>query len=186
MPNNSHDRTEQKRGLTRVLNNIPRDVRRDSDGVDLLTSILTRYPELGSVHYWCEQHALKFTFMIREQIELVSLQEILRPALEFYHHLEGQKIRVFEITCRSEENVCVLTIVRDLDSVSQREVGLMVELLKRKFKKQLVRDETYLGEEELELQEEVISQMLTSIKYMDIQRNVIALRDEGRVLVFNN
>ncbi|WP_407308580.1 hypothetical protein [Desulfosporosinus sp. SB140] len=186
MPNNSLDRTEQKRGLTTVFNNLPNDVRRGSDGVDLLTSILMRYSELGAVHYWYEQHALKFTFMIKQQIDLASLEDILRPALEFYHHLEGQKIRVLEITCRNEENVSVLTIVRDLESVSQREVGLIVELLKRKFGKQLVYDETNLADEELAFQEEVISQMLTSIKFMDIQRNVIALRDEGRVLVFNN
>jgi hypothetical protein len=169
-----------------VLNTMPRDMKRVTDGVDLLTSFLTRYPELGSVHYWFDQHALKFTFMINQQTDLDSLQEILRPALELYHHLEGHKTRVFEISCRNEEEVCILTVIRDLESITQREVGLMVELMKRSFTKHLISDELFLAEDELEFQEEVISQMLTSVKYMDLQRNVIAMRDEGKLLVFNN
>ena len=70
MTNNSHDRSEQQRGLTRVPNNIPRDIKYVTDGVDLLTSILTRYPELGAVHYWCERQALKFTFMFKQAIDV--------------------------------------------------------------------------------------------------------------------
>ncbi|WP_308897695.1 hypothetical protein [Candidatus Desulfosporosinus nitrosoreducens] len=169
-----------------MLNKLSKDLRLVSDGADLLTSILIRYSELGSVHYECEQHVLKFAFMIRQQKNLAPFEDILRPALELYHHLEGQTVRVFEITCRTEENVTVLTVVRDLESVRQREVGLMVELLRRKFEKELVYDEMNLDHEDLTYQEEIISQMLTSIKLMDIPRNVLALRDEGRVLVFNN
>ncbi|AFM42110.1 hypothetical protein Desaci_3209 [Desulfosporosinus acidiphilus SJ4] len=186
MTNNSHDRSEQQRGLTRVPNNIPRDIKYVTDGVDLLTSILTRYPELGAVHYWCERQALKFTFMFKQAIDVESIQGILRPALEFYHHLERRKIRVFDISCRSEENIGVLHVVRDIESVSQREVGLMIELLRRNYIEEMIYDEPYLPEEELEVQEEVINQMLTSLKHMDLDKNVIALRDEGRVLVFNN
>ncbi|WP_242966714.1 hypothetical protein [Desulfosporosinus sp. FKA] len=169
-----------------MLSKIHKDLKEDSEGADLLTSILTRYPELGAVHYWCEEHALKFTFMLRQSLELETVQNVLRPALELYHHLERQSIRVFQISCHSEEDVSVLKVVRDLESISQEEVGLLVELLKGAFAKQLVYDETSLPEEELEIHEEVINQILSSIKHMDISKNVIALRDEGRVLVFNN
>lgn len=159
---------------------------RAQDGVGLLTSILLRYTEVGSVHYWCEQHALKFTFVITQPQETSSLQDMLKPALEFFHQLEGRIMRVFDITCRSEENVCVITVTRDVDSMTQREVGLIVELLKRKYQKQLVYDEMYLPEEEQIFQEEMISQMLYSIQSDTMDRNVVALREEGRVLVFKS
>lgn len=163
-----------------------KDGGRLQDGVGLLTSILMRYTEVGSVHYWREQHALKFTFLVTQPQEVKSLREFLIPALEFFHQLEGMKMRVFDIASRSEEGVCVITITRDVDSMSQREVGLIVELLKRKFTKQLVYDEMYLPEDEQIYQEEMITQMLSSIQSNDINKNVVALREEGKVLVFKS
>ncbi|GAB6156231.1 hypothetical protein JCM17380_49830 [Desulfosporosinus burensis] len=159
---------------------------RAQDGVGLLTSILLRYPEVGSVHYWCEQHALKITFMITQSQEASTLQDMLKPAVEFFHQLEGRSMRVFDIISRSEENVCVITVTRDVESMTQREVGLIVELLKRKYQKQLVYDEMYLPEEEQIYQEEMISKMLYSIQSDTMSRNVVALREEGRVLVFKS
>lgn len=170
-----------------MYNNLQyKDGGRVQDGVGLLTSILLRYSEVGSVHYWREQHALKFTFMITQHQEISSLQEILKPAIEFFHQLEGQSMRVFDIACRSEENVCVVTVTRDVDSVTQREVGLIVELLKREYKDNLVYDEMNLPEDEQIFQEEMISHMLSSIQTHDIDKNVVALREEGRVLVFKS
>lgn len=163
-----------------------KDGGRAQDGVGLLTSILLRYSEVESVHYWREQHALKFTFIISQQQDAASLQDVLIPALEFFHQLEGQSMRVFDIAFQSEESVCLITVTRDVDSMSQREVGLIVELLKRNYKKQLVYDEIYLPAEEQLYQEEMISQMLSSIQSRDIEKNVVALREAGRVLVFKN
>jgi hypothetical protein len=159
---------------------------RDQDGVELLSSILLRYAEVGSVYYWREQHALKFTFMIRQHQDVSSLQEILKPALEFFHHLEGQTMRVFDLACQSEENVCVITVTRDVDSITQREVGLIVELIKGKYRNQLLYDELYLPEAEQAFQEEMITHMLDSIHSADLNKNLVALREEGRVLIFKS
>jgi hypothetical protein len=178
----------EQRGLkTRMYNNLQyKDGGRVQDGVGLITSILLRYSEVGSVQYWREQHALKFTFMLKQHLELAALQEDLRPALEFFHQLEGRNMRVFDIICRSEENVCVITITRDVDSLTQREVGLIVELIKRKYRKKLVYDEINLPEDEQIFQEEMIGQMLSSIQSHDVDKSIVALREEGRVLVFKS
>lgn len=181
-------RITQKRGrITEMLGNLlHKDSGSVQDGVGLLSSILLRYAEVGSVQYWREQHALKFTFMIRQPQEVSSLQETLKPALEFFHHLEGQSMRLFDIACRSEENVCVITITRDVDSMTQREVGLIVGLIKGHYRRQLLYDELYLPEDEQIFQEERITNMLYSIHSDDIDKNVVALREAGRVLVFKN
>ena len=169
-----------------MFSNLYRDGGRVQDGLGLLTSILLRYSEVGSVHYWREQHALKITFMIRQYQDVSSLEEILKPALEAFHQIEGQSMRIFDIACRNEENICVITVTRDVDSLTQCEVGLIVELIKREYKKQLVYDEIYILEDELLLQEQMISRMLSSIQTHDIEENVVALREEGRVLVFKS
>ncbi|MDR3599436.1 MAG: hypothetical protein P4L49_02955 [Desulfosporosinus sp.] len=170
-----------------MYNNLQyKDGGRIQDGVGLITSILLRYPEVGAVHYWREQHALKFTFMIEQHQEASSFQEVLKPALEFFHQLERQSMRVFDIASRSEETICVITVTRDVDSMTQREVGLIVELLKRKYKKKLIYDDIILPEDEQIFQEELISRMLSSIQTHDSDKNVVALREEGRVLVFKS
>lgn len=163
-----------------------KDAGRVQDGVELLSSILLRYAEVGSVYYWREQHALKFTFMIRQHQEVSSLYEILQSALELFHQLEGQSMRVFDLACRNEENVCVITVTRDVDSMTQREVGLIVELIKGKYNNLLLYDELYLPEDEQIFQEEMITHMLHSIDSEDIDKNVVVLREEGRVLVFKS
>jgi len=187
MPNNNLIDSVKERAKTRMLSNLKyKDGGRSQDGVGLLTSILMRYSEVGSVHYWREQHALKFTFMVTQAQDDTTLQELLKPAIEFFHQLEGQRMRIFDIACRNEEGFCVITITRDADSMTQREVGLIVELLKRNYKHQLVYDEMYLPEDEQIYQEEMITQMLSSIQSKDINKNVVALREEGKVLVFKN
>ncbi|MHB8076144.1 hypothetical protein E4K67_26610 [Desulfosporosinus fructosivorans] len=167
-------------------NLLHKDADRVQEGVGLLSSILMRYAEVGSVHYWCEQHALKFTFMVQHHQEVSSLREIFKPALEFFHQLEGKNMRIFDLTCHNEEDVCLITITRDVDSMTQREVGLIVELIKGKYKKQLLYDELYLPEDEQIFQEEMITHMLYSIHSDDMDKNVVALREEGRVLVFKS
>ena len=129
---------------------------------------------------------LNLRSMIRQHQDVSSLQEILKPALEFFHQLEGQSMRIFDIACRNEENICVITVTRMLIVLTQCEVGLIVELIKRKYKKQLVYDEMNLPEDELIFQEQMISRMLSSIQTHDIDENVVALREEGRVLVFKS
>jgi hypothetical protein len=176
------------RGLEyKMLKNLrSRDVGRVQDGVGLFSSILLRYSEIESVHYRREQHALRFTFITKSIQDVSSVSEVLRPALEFFHKLEGRTMRIFEIDDRCEENVRMITVTRDIDSMTQREVGLIVELLKREFQKRLLFEEMNLPEDERIFQEELISHMLSSIQPCDIDKNVVALREESKVLVFKN
>lgn len=169
-----------------LSNLLHRAAKGAQNGEDLLSSILFRYAEVGSVHYWSEQHALKFTFTVRQNQEIFALQDILKPALETYHFLEGHSMRLFDLTCRNEEDVWAITVTRDVESMTQREVGLIVDLIKEKCKQHLLYDELSLPEDEQIIQEEMISHMLCSIHSDGLDKNVVALREEGRVLVFNS
>ncbi len=153
------------------------------DGAELLISILLRYPEVGSVHYCQDRHALRFTFVVTN-VQESSGQDLLLPALEVYHNLEGTEMQICEVDCKHEENVCILTITRDVVSMTQNEVGLIVDILKLHYAQRLVCDEGDLPEEELLVQEEMIDEMLATIKQDDIDKSVVAVREEGRVLVF--
>lgn len=154
------------------------------DGVGLLISILWRYPEVSSIYYWQEQHALKFTFMLMDINDISGLQQKIPEALSIFHKFENRKMSRCNVEFRQEERVCVLTITRDVDSMTQSEVGLIVELVKQEFNDSLIIDQVYLPEEEILYQEEVIGQLLATILSGDIDKNVVAVRAEGKVLVY--
>lgn len=155
------------------------------DGVGLFISILLRYPEVGSIHYWQELQALKFTFMVAEKGQISGFRSKLTQALEVFHDLEGGEMRICEVDCRREEQVRLVTITRDAESMTQTEVGLIVEFVKAQFAMQLVYEGAELPEEEMLFQEEVISQMLATLQATGLD-NIVAVREEGRVLVFKN
>jgi hypothetical protein len=154
------------------------------DGVGLLISILWRYPEVSTIHYWQEQHAIKFIFMLMDVDDISGLQQKLPEALSVFHKLENSKMSRCNVEFRQEECVCVLTITRDVDSMTQSEVSLIVELVKQEFNDSLIIDQIYLPEEEILYQEELIEQLLATILSGDIDKNVVAVRAEGKVLVY--
>lgn len=169
-----------------VLNMQYKDGGPVPEGVGLLISILVRYAEVGSIYYWQEEHALKFTFMIMGPVDADSFAHELPRALEVFHGLERRPMSLCQVKSRSSGNVHMLTIVRDVDSMTQSEVGLIVDLVKGQFREALVSDDTTLEEDELLFQEEMIGHMLANIRDNDIDKNVVAVREEGRVLVFKN
>jgi len=75
---------------------------------------------------------------------------------------------------------------RDLDTLAQEEINLIVELFRQYFNKNLVtEDHEHLIEEDLLAQEEMIDNMLESIKDSTEDKYLFAFREEGKVLVFN-
>lgn len=156
------------------------------EGVGLLISILLRYAEVGSVYYWPERQVLKFAFMLMGEADIDGLLRNLPLALEVYHQLEQSAMLTCEIACSSADQIHGLTIVRDVESMTQNEVGLIVDFVKRECGEFLVCDEVDLPEEEQQFQEELIDHLLANFQNSDIDKNVVAVREEGRVLVFKN
>lgn len=157
------------------------------EGVELLISIMLRYPEMGSVRYVPKSQAIKFNFMFRcGDVPIELIRENLPLALEMFHKLENRVMTLCKIECQCEEGIGNLFITRDVESMTQNEVGLIVELIKNRVGSSLIYDEAELPEEELLYQEEIISHMLDSIRNLVIDKNVIAVREEGRVLLFRN
>lgn len=156
------------------------------EGVGLLISILVRYPEVCSVRYLQKEHSLEFRFILHDVVNQVKLREKLCDALEVYHRLEGNVMRTCTVDFGGEESLSILTITRDIQTISQVEVSLMVELIKIELMKELVYEEFELEEDELAFQEKVIGDILEAVKKGNMDKSFIAVREEGRVLVYKN
>lgn len=160
-----------------------------SRGANLLISILVRYPEVGTVNYDAATGSIELTFMISgppAAAELTDLNAKLLASIAAYHALEeidGGSTAVRYSTC---EQVAMLTIHRDVATLSRGEMALIIALLREGLQDRLIIDDNdAVLEEDLEIQEEVIGDMLESMKSESSGCGLIGIREDGRVLVFN-
>lgn len=160
-----------------------------TDSVGLLISILVRYPEVSTINFDPENQLLKFTFIYSQVLgdnELNNLREKLLDSIEVYNLLEGKETRVVSLSHQVCDKLTLIEVQRDVNTLTQEEINLIVELFHQYLNNNLVTEENeqYI-EEDLLAQEEIIEHMLESIKGSTQDKYLFAFREEGRVLVFN-
>lgn len=160
-----------------------------NDGVNLLVSILVRYPEISSLNIIPASQTLKITFLLSRIItpeEFAVMRQQLNKSIEAFNMLEGRTDIKLSIEQSTYEHITILTIARDMPSLSQEEIALLIALLQERFASDLVTDthEPMLDEEML-MQEEIIQNMLENVRLQNSKCNLIAIREDGRVMVFD-
>lgn len=160
-----------------------------TDSVGLLISILVRYPEVATINFDPEKQLLKFTFIYSQELgdnELASLKVKLSDSIEAYNLLEGKETLLVAINHNICDNLTMIEVQRDVQSLAQEEITLIVELFRQCLNSNLVTEENdRLFEEDIIAQEEMIEHMLQCIKGSAEKKYLFAFREEGRVLVFN-
>ncbi|WP_003541315.1 hypothetical protein [Desulfotomaculum nigrificans] len=160
-----------------------------TNSVSLLISILIRYPEVAKINFDPDRQVLRFTFIysrVLSEAEINALREKILSSIEVYNLLENKQPQVINLDYKISENLTMIEIQRDVDTLVQEEIALMVELFQQYINKNLVTEEhDQLVDEDLVVQEELIEHMLESVKTKSENKRLYAFREEGRVLVFN-
>lgn len=160
-----------------------------TDSVGLLISILVRYPEVATINFDPENQLLKFTFIYSQVLqsnELKNLKQKIMDSIEVYNLLEGKETRVISLNHQVCGNLTLIEVQRDVDTLVQEEITLIVGLFRECLNNNLVTEENeQFIEEDLIAQEEIIDYMLESIKSSTQDKFLFAYREEGRVFVFN-
>jgi len=160
-----------------------------SDGVNLLISILISYPEIGTVSFDPQYNQLKFKLMlsaIPSQDEFLSIKHLLIDSIAVYTMLEGLPLKTSEIQLYTHDKVAMLSIVRDVHTISKNEITLIMTLLRENLKNYLILDyNVSLSTDDLLSQEDIIETMLENIKSHSLLHGLIGIRENSRVLVFN-
>lgn len=160
-----------------------------SDSIGLLISILVRYPEVGTINYDPADQDLKFTFMfsrVLDESELVNFKKKVIDSIETYNELEGITPTIIEADYSVCEHFTKFSVKRDVGTLTQEELSMVIELVYNDFRNYLVTEASEnIMEEDLLMQEELIEHMLENLKANTPGKNLIAFREEGRVLVFN-
>ena len=158
------------------------------DSIDFFVSIMLRYPEIATIKYDSLKSRLNFTFIVSGIVpskEQKRFENTLINALEIFYLLNDKSLpdlRVVNTTC---DKITVIEISRDVQTLCYDEIGLMVSLFRECFGKQAVIDPGELFEEDILLREERIKHTLESLKHTQLEKSLIALREEGQVRVFN-
>jgi hypothetical protein len=149
-----------------------------------------RYPEVASINYEPKTHALKFTFILKEVLSPERLRQLERrfaECLEALAYLTKRKCRLASLEASVHENLTFLEVRRDMASLTEEEISLLIGLLRQEFGNSLVREQNDPTlEEELLAEEDLISHMLENVREKVPDKRLIAFREEGKVLVFAN
>lgn len=151
---------------------------------NLLTNILIHYPEIATIKLDPTTQVVKFNFYLKNIPQQVKqIEKSLQQSLQTYYYLENVEIKVFSFLFQQLEYFTIMEYQRDIISLAQKEITLIVALLKEEFGVSLVTDEDELQlVDDLTLHEELVSYMLKDVK---ANIELIALRDQGKVVVYN-
>jgi hypothetical protein len=160
-----------------------------SNSMSLIAFLLVRYPEIGSISFDPEQKTMQFSFVLvklLEQTDLAQFTEQLTLSMNSMSLLQNREMGQLKVTCNEDEGLSFLEITRDVDSLSQEEISLIIGVVQQFFEGILLLDqEEAAQEEDVLLQEEMIEHMLEDLKDSRQEKKLIGFREEGRVLIFN-
>lgn len=162
---------------------------RITDTASLAISILIRYPEVSTVNYNPLNKTIKFSFLIStniDNVEFTTIKKCLIDSIDVYNVLEGRMVKLIDINKQNVDNYTLLEIQRDVETLTQGEIYLIVKSVFQSVKSNIIIDQLNVrNDEDVELQEELIESMLYSVKNSHTDKPLLAIREGGRVLVFN-
>lgn len=157
--------------------------------VGLLMSVLVRYPEVSSMKYDPELKEVRFAFIVGRILpdsEFAAFWETLRASLDAYAYVTSREDFPLELERQVCDHFTVIEISRDVETLCQEEISLVISLAHEAFGQDLVIDDAEpIEEEDAEIQDGVIDQMLDNLKDSVNERRLYGFREEGRVMVFN-
>jgi len=161
----------------------------NSKGVGLLISMLVRYPELATVNLDPRGKLIKFTFILTKPVperDFESIRDRIRLSIEAYLSFKAVEASTIEVEKTNFSDICVLELRRDMASLTQDEISLVIEIVRDACGELLAADRNdHLLEEDLMIQEEIIDEMLQDVRELRQGKSIVAFREEGRVVVYN-
>ncbi len=156
-------------------------------GLGTLIAVLMRYPEVSSVQCNPEAKTIQVTFVIRGPIDEGPWQQVWEnavTALKTYRQMTKRPLEIIEMTRELTGDVLTIELVRDTNTLSVEEIGIAIEILRDQAQLTVLYDPHDLLEEDMMVQEETIQERLQTL-VQEGSGQLVALRDEGRVLIFN-
>lgn len=159
-----------------------------SYSIDFFVSIMLRYPEITSIKYDPVRSRIIFTFIIKEVIpegKQVKFRKNLTLSIETFHQLEDKKFKEVRVENAVCDKIILIKVYRDVHTLSSEEIGMIVKLFRESFGRKIMVEAHRMLDEDFLSQEEKVQDYLERLKHTQLEKRLIALREEGKVLVFN-
>lgn len=156
-------------------------------GLGTLIAVIMRYPEVSSVQCAPEAKTMQVTFVVRGEIDDPVWERVVDDTVETltsYRHMTRRPLATIELSRDTDGSVTTVELTRDTDTVSVEEIGIFIEVLRDHAGLTVLFDPHDLLEEDMMVQEETIQERLLAL-IQEGSGQLVALRDEGRVLIFN-
>ena len=167
-----------------------RDGESFTNSMSLIVSLLIRYPEIATLKLNPEDHSLIFSFIFRYKFtteEKRAFREELGMSLEALAVLDQVHPQIIDVKFKREHDLSFLEIKRDIASFSPEELSLIIKIINDRYEQVVIKEaEGETGEEDLLFQEEMIAHMMEEMKETPQEKELIGIREEGRVMIFNN
>ncbi len=170
-----------------------------SEGVNFLTALLVRFPEVGSATLTNNGQLLALDFYLTRRLkkaELSEFEENLRLSWEVFFSL--QRVRARETQVRrtdtrrgsfehsgeeGSQEVDSLQIIRDVESMTVEELSLVVSLVSDRFGRDLAINEE-MQEDDEEYQDDLVHRSLELVRSQSQEVDLTGFRDDMRVLIY--
>jgi len=157
--------------------------------VGLLISILVCHPEVAAINFDPWEQSLKFNFICSRKItekEMRRFENLVRDHVRAYNYLEKKDASIVEIKHQVFDDLTIIEVKRDVGTLAQDEIAIVVDISRRFWGKDLVSEHgENIMDEDMVIQEEIIEHMLESVRDSADYKKLYAFREEGKVLVFN-
>ena len=108
----------------------------NADGVNLLASILIRYPEITTISYKPDNEKVEITFTLKKpmtQEDFDKLANFIGESIAAYHTLEGYCNTGIDFSMEVQGELGFFHVERDLKTLSRGEITLVASLIKEHF-----------------------------------------------------
>lgn len=160
-----------------------------NDGIDLMISLLVRYPEINTVKTDPKVGEIIFSFLLKKeltQMEFAAWEQELAKNIDTFLFIQNKQALVMRFQLQVYDGYSFVEVVRDFQTISQREISLLIQLVHNHLGMYLLTETNDGSEvEELEMQEELIDDLLDRLQFdATDQEDLIGYRDAGKVMVF--
>ena len=156
----------------------------EMDSVQLLASMLLCYPPITKVVLEPGGKSIALCFSMKKVPDPETFpahQDFILDSLRLYHDIECSG----QVHCKIFFRNGSLQIVRDPATLSRGELGLLAELVADRFADNLEDADCSIPDREIASQADMIDHRISSLRANPADGEIIGIREDGRVMVFD-
>ena len=112
-------------------------------GLDVFLTVSLDHPEINAVKYLADKEQIILEVALNTVIEPMKRKSFLkktRDCLDLFHRLADQKPELMKVDLIDKSELSFLRFYRDVGTLSQDEISLLILILREEFANLLVKD----------------------------------------------